>query len=92
MSTRYYYSKEQHCNAYPQNDGFVQFTLFKRYIHHRHYLPISMMNYTTPRPRKEVIWMMGGDDGNQFPLSIALFPSSSRHFLTSKCTTTSFVE
>jgi hypothetical protein len=28
------------------------------------------MNYAIPRPRKVVVWMLG-DNGNQFPLSIA---------------------
>jgi hypothetical protein len=61
-STLPQYCKCQHQrNTYPQNDWWLcQLTLFKRYIHRRYYLPISLMNYTIPRPRKEVIlWMLG---------------------------------
>jgi hypothetical protein len=60
-------------------DAFVQLTLFKRYVHRRYYLPISLMNYTIPRPRKEVIWMLG-------MMALAVSPSPPSYSLPAQGT------
>jgi hypothetical protein len=47
------------------------------------------MNYTIPRPRKEVIWMLGMMALVVPPLHPPI-PSSSKHLLPAKFTTSSF--